>query len=127
MGYRSDVVAVFYVSKVEHFPILKLWLQENFPMDTFNDNIRWFDRGMVFKEDSVKWYPDYDEVKAFDRAVDAYEELVEEFDDSQVEGQPTFCYEFVRIGEELDDVEAIELGHCNEGLVNVNRSIMVEV
>ncbi len=34
MGYRSDVTAVFYVSKAEHLPVLKLWLSANFPMDT---------------------------------------------------------------------------------------------
>ena len=127
MGYRSDVTAVFYVSKVEQFPLLKLWLIENFPMDTFHDNIRWFDRGMVLEGKSVKWYSDYDEVKAFDKAVEAYEELIAEFDDSEVEGQPTFCYEFVRIGEELDDVEATESGYLNEGLISVNRTITVEV
>ena len=127
MGYRSDVTAVFYVSKVEQFPLLKLWLTENFPMDTFHDNIRWFDRGMVFEESNTKWYDDYDEVKAFNKAVETYEELVREFDDSEVEGQPTFCYEFVRIGEGIDDIEAIELGYLNEGLIGINRSISIGV
>jgi hypothetical protein len=127
MGYRSDVTAVFYVSKVEHFPMLKLWLTENFPMDTFHDNVRWFERGMVFEENCTKWYSDYDEVKAFDRAVETYHELVDDFDNSQVEGQPTFCYEFVRVGESYDDIETNEYGHLCEGLIRVHRSITVEV
>lgn len=32
MGYRSDVTAVFYVSKEDHFSVLKLWLEENLDM-----------------------------------------------------------------------------------------------
>lgn len=127
MGYRSDVTAVFYVSKVEHFPMLKLWLTENFPMDTFHDNVRWFDRGMVFEEDDVKWYDDYDEVKAFTKAVEDYQELVEEFDNSQVEGQPMFCYEFIRVGENYDDVTDENLGYHCEYLLGVNRTITIRV
>jgi hypothetical protein len=127
MGYRSDVTAVFYVSKVEHFPMLKLWLTENFPMDTFHDNVRWFDRGMVFEEDDVKWYDDYDEVKAFTKAVEDYQELVEEFDNSPVEDQPMFCYEFIRVGENYDDVTDENLGYHCEYLLGVNRTITIRV
>jgi hypothetical protein len=127
MGYRSDVTAVFYVSKEEHFPMLKLWLTENFPMDMFHDNTRWFAKGMVLEEKGTKWYDAYDEVRAFDKAVKAYEELVKEFDDSEVEGQPKFCYEFVRIGEDLDDIDAIESGHFNEGLIGVDRTITIAI
>ena len=62
MGYRSDVTAVFYVSKPEHLPVLKLWLSENFPMDLFDEHIRWFGRGMILEEQNIKWYQDYDEI-----------------------------------------------------------------
>ncbi len=127
MGYRSDVTALFYVSKAEHYPLLKLWLSENFPMDMFHDNIRWFDRGMVFEESDTKWYSDYDEVKAFDKAAEAYHELVEDFDNSQVEGQPTFCYEFIRVGENYDDVETEYYGDGCEFMLGLNRTITVEV
>jgi hypothetical protein len=127
MGYRSNVAAMFYVNKVEHFPMLKLWLQENFPMGTFHDYIRWFDRGMVFEDDGVKWYDDYDDVKAFNKAAEDYQELIEDFDNSPVEGQPMFCYEFIRVGENYDDVETEHCGdHC-EFILNLSRNITVEV
>ena len=105
MGYRSDVTAVFYVSKVEHFPMLKLWLTENFPVSTFHDYVRRFDRGMVFEEDGTKWYEDYDAVKAFNKAADNFKDLIQDFDNSPVDGQPMFCYEFIRVGENYDDIE----------------------
>jgi hypothetical protein len=127
MGYRSDVTAVFYVSKAEQFPLLKLWLTENFPMDTFHDCIRWFDRGMVLEDRHVKWYSDYDEVKAFDKAAENFKELVEDFDNSPVENKPAFCYEFIRVGENYDDVETEYCGDHGEFMLGLNRTITVEV
>lgn len=126
MGYRSDVTAVFYVKDTKHFPLLKLWLSENFPMDTFHDYLRWFNRGMVFEEGNVKWYSDYEEVKAFNEAVENYLGLMhmgaEDGDDP-----PKFSYEFVRIGENYEDIETDYHGdHC-EYMLSVSRSITVDV
>ena len=33
MGYRSDVRAAFYTQYKENFPMLKLFMDENFPED----------------------------------------------------------------------------------------------
>lgn len=124
MGYRSDVAAVFYVSKVEHFPVLKLWLSENFPMDTFHDNIRWFDRGMVFECPDVKWYDSFPDVKDFESAADKFIDLC----NAEVsEGTPTFDYEFIRVGEDIDDVDVTREGIAGEYLLEVSRSISMEV
>lgn len=125
MGYRSDVMAAFYVSKEEHFPVLKLWLEENFPMGMFHDNIRWFNKGMVVEERDTKWYEDYDDVKAFDKAVRAYLLLVRSSEPE--EGSPSFCYEFVRIGENYDDIDTEYDGIACEWLLGVDRSIICEV
>ena len=124
MGYRSDVTAVFYVSKVEHFPVLKLWLDENFPIKEFDENIRWFDKGMVFECPDVKWYGSFPDVKAFEFAADKFIELCNA---EVIEDTPTFNYEFVRIGEELDDVEVIREGIDSHYILEVSRNITVEV
>lgn len=126
MGYRSDVTAVFYVKEAKHFPVLKLWLDENFPMDTFHEYVRWFDRGMIFEEGNTKWYGDYEEVKAFNVAVENYLGLMnmgaEDGDDP-----PKFSYEFVRIGENYDDIEAECYGdHC-EYMLGVSRSVTMDI
>lgn len=124
MGYRSGVTAVFYVSKVEHFPMLKLWLTENFPMDTFHDNVRWLDRGMVLECEDVKWYESYPDVQSYEKAADKFIDLC----NAEVsEGTPTFNYEFVRIGEDYDDVEVVREGIACEYLLEVSRGVMVEV
>jgi hypothetical protein len=125
MGYRSDVVAAFYVKDVKHLPTLKLWLNENFPMDTFSNEIRWFDRGMLVEEHNTKWYDDYEEVKAFDAAVNKFLGLVHKNDVEQ--DAPKFSYEFVRIGESYDDVDTQYEGDACEWLLGVYRSITMEV
>lgn len=126
MGYRSDVTAVFYVKEAKHFPVLKLWLDENFPMDTFHEYVRWFDRGMIFEEGNTKWYGDYEEVKAFNVAVENYLGLMymsaEDGDDP-----PEFSYEFVRIGEDYEDIETAYEGDSCEYMLGVSRSVTMDI
>ena len=122
MGYRSDVAAAFYVKDVKHVPMLKLWLDENFPVGIFHKDIRWFDNGMVLTCESVKWYDSYEDVKAFDAAVEKYLELVN--NDMGVEDDPpAFSYEFVRVGENYDDVETHYDGDACEYRLGVTREI----
>jgi hypothetical protein len=125
MGYRSDVKAAFYVRDAKHFPVLKLWLDENFPMEQLGNCIRWFDRGMVFEEEWVKWYDDYDGVKLFNAAAEKYLELVnvEEANNDT----PTFLYEFVRLGENYEDIVTDYEGFACECILGVSRTITCEV
>ena len=126
MGYRSDVKAAFYVKDVKHFPVLKLWLDENFPMEQLGNCIRWFDRGMMFEEECVKWYDDYEDVKAFDAAVDKFLMLVN--NDLGVETDaPTFLYEFVRLGQNYEDIVTEYEGFACECILGVTRSITCDV
>ena len=126
MGYRSDVAAAFYVSKAEHLPALKLWLQENFPMEMFDKEVRWFDKGMLFQCNHVKWYDDYGDVMAFNAAVEKYDALIN-IDAPQDRTTPIFNYEFVRIGENYDDIDSTYEGLECEYLLGVTREITVEV
>ena len=126
MGYRSDVVAAFYVKDKKHLPVLKLWMQENFPMGDFDNALEWFDRGVIFKDYNTKWYDDYEDVKAFNTAVEKYNGLVHM---SAPEGDdpPMFSYEYVRIGESYDDVDTQYDGDACEFILGVHRQITVEV
>lgn len=128
MGYRSDVTAAFYVKDAKHLPILKIWLTANFPMGVFEDSIRWFDRGMVIEEKSVKWYDDYEEVKAFDEAVRKYLILMNtESTEPAPDDFPVFSYEIVRLGENYDDIITEYEGVACECILGVTRSITCEV
>ena len=121
MGYRSDVAAVFYAADEKDFPVIKLWLDENFPMDTFSHAVRWFDRGMAFYEDNVKWYDDYEEVKAFNEAMGKFIEMF--YNDLSV-GVVKGAFEIMRVGENYDDVECDYYGDY-DNLLELSRAIQM--
>ena len=118
MGYRSDVAALFYAEAEKDMPVIKLWLDENFPMDTFSHAVRWFDRGMAFYEDNVKWYDSYPEIQAFDEARDKFIAMFCQ----GVEGAVKGAFEFLRVGENYDDVESDYVGECDY-LLDLKREI----
>ena len=104
MGYQSEVTAVFYVHKMnEHdWPALKLFVDENFPkelVESLREQKSSHHHGYIFSESGVKWYTDYPEVKAFNRFVSNYLEIADG------ENDLGWAYEFVRIGEDANDVE----------------------
>ena len=77
---------------------------------------------MVLTCDGVKWYDSYEDVKAFDVAVEKYLELVN--NDMGVEDDPpAFSYEFIRVGENYDDVETHYDGDACEYRLGVTREI----
>lgn len=124
MGYRSNVKAAFYVREAKHLPILKVWLAANFPMQEFGDCIRWFDRGMVLSEEGVKWYEDDPDVKAFDEAVRKYLILMDtESKTPAPDDFPVFSYEFVRLGENYEDIVTEYEGVDCECILGVTREI----
>lgn len=120
MGYRSDVVAVFYTQDPNEFPSIKLFIDENIPeffrgeeyMSTFEGDHDL--RGIKFVMSDVKWYPSYPDVRDFENAIDKFEKLSD--------GGDKWLWEFVRLGEELEDVE--DRG-CSEdhNLIYVSRKI----
>jgi len=141
MGYRSDVVMLMY-GKEEVFPILKLWVEENLiPMikvhgldNTLGGNRVLFDdggntdglwlftrdnyKGYAYKEFGVKWYPDYPEIRAFEAVREKFAEVFNR-DNHAAE----LAMEFMRIGEEPDDIESVDSFH-SVGLLSVQRDIV---
>lgn len=99
MGYRSDVKYVIdFTSKEAKIGFLAQVrmiggaLQEAIEETNYdNDTTR-----IYFAAESTKWYDSYPEVKAHDKLLEMAEEM-----------PPELCngYDFVRIGEELDDIE----------------------
>ena len=120
MGYRSELVAVFYAPK-EHAPVLKLYVDENFP-ETLKEDLRPIDNGRYqgykFEGQGWKWYPNYPEVIAFNRFVANFLELADGNDGVE----RRWAYEFVRIGEDSDDTEETYSDHADYQ-VRVVRSI----
>ena len=122
MGYRSDVMALIYpergsddmVAKYEQLKLLIATTFKDVVDEHFVSCMEWMDadRVLKFTMDDVKWYPSYADVQAF-------ETMLEEFGDDI----PGYCTEFVRIGEESDDIEQRQTGNNNEYYLQVRRSI----
>lgn len=126
MGYRSDVMAAFYVQDKKHLPVLKLWMAENFPMDDFENALEWSTRGVIFKDEQTKWYDDYDDVKAFNEAVGKFLELIYGNRNEPQPDAPVFSFEFVRVGENYDDIEVQYEGDACEWVLGVRREITMD-
>jgi len=120
MGYRSDVKALIYPVSSEHSLIeydkLKLLMNTTFKdvLDSWgNESFSWDDkhRILVFNANSIKWYESYPEVDMFPKFLEDVHELEYE-------------YEFIRLGEEDDDVEEDSTGDA-QGYMYVSRTIEV--
>jgi len=122
MGYRSQVMALIYpergnddmVAKYEQLKVLMATTFKDVTDEYFGSCMEWMDadRVLKFTMDDVKWYPSYKDVQAF-------ETMLDEFGDDI----PGYCTEFVRIGEETDDVECRSTGDNNEYYLQVRREI----
>jgi len=118
MGYRSQVKAVFYTEDKEKWPVLKLYMEENFPKEWSLERIESSHYyGYVFSAGDIKWYESYPDVQAFDAFVDAYRNLI----DSE-SSTLSWAYEFIRIGEDTKDIETDSEGNCSY-LLTVSRQI----
>lgn len=120
MGYRSDVHILFYASprEREHFPAIKLWFDEAYPDKP--DGTSWStvskgDDYIYVKYNGVKWYDSYADVQAVLKAL-------EEFDTTFSE---CGCFEFVRIGEEDNDIERRDFGEADARL-NITREVTLD-
>ena len=120
MGYRSDVHALFYTTNKDDLPLLKLFMDENYPKDLHDLEEISSNRiyGYEMKYENVKWYSDYDDVKAFTAFRTKYLALLDE----QEENGKEWAFEFVRIGEDTEDVEC-EQSMASLGVLSVSRSI----
>jgi hypothetical protein len=122
MGYRSDVKAVFYTKDVDEWPALRLFVDENFPealkggLEIIGSSVY---SGYVFSAESTKWYDQYTEVMAYNEFVGAYTELID-----GESGLP-WVYEFIRIGEDTDDIETANEGDADY-VLQVRREIACE-
>ncbi len=119
MGYRSDVKALIYPpsgdTNLLEYDKLKLLMNTTFKdvLDSWSDYFDWNDthRVLRFAANSVKWYDSYPDVAKFTQFL------------SDVRGLE-YEYEFIRIGEDDNDVESDSTGDAS-GFLYVSRSIEV--
>lgn len=121
MGYRSEVMAVVYSNDAQepevHYNRLKLLMNTTYKelLDYWHDSFEWKEnnKALRFTAMDVKWYPSYPEVARLEQFLGEIEEL-----DYEVE--------FVRIGEDYNDVETRYSEGCSYHL-SVRREIVSDV
>ena len=127
MGYESDVTIVMYPKRKEEFALLKLYADETFP-DQFevhedNNRIEGF-RYLMLEFDSIKWYEGYESVDVYTRAFSEWDTMFR--DEAEPDDEPLFHYEFVRIGEDYDDIVKDCSNLCDH-ILGVDRNAYVNV
>lgn len=132
MGYRSDVVALIYpepqpdsAKEQELYAQLKVLMATQFKDvadNYFCQDMTWndTDRVLKFEMSSVKWYDSYADVKEFN-------EMLQQFNSWDGEGIAGYCTEFVRGGEDYNDVEINRTGENCHYYLGVSREITCAV
>ena len=124
MGYRSDVTIVMYPKRKEDFAALKLYADETFP-DKFEVAGRHAgDKYLLLGFDGIKWYEGYEEVDVYTRAFSEWEDTFR--DEADPEGEAIFHYEFMRIGEDYDDI-VYDRSVDSDMILGVDRNAYVNV
>lgn len=118
MGYRSDVLALFYpesgvADKDATFSAFKLIMKTRFKevLDTFSDEFVWHDNVLEFVCNDVKWYPSYPDVQVF-------EAMLRDIEGMQIGIAAERC----RLGEEYQDIELEVFGDADYR-IDVTREV----
>lgn len=132
MGYRSGVGAMFYARSEKAAAMLKVWWAavknepgyKKFLADVGDGAFTVGDGRVELHLLDVKWYDDYDFVQWFNGVVDSFKSTY--ICNNQLDGgsgvNRDFCYEFMRIGEEMEDIEQ-DTGGEHEFRLNVRREL----
>lgn len=125
MGYRSDVTMVMYTSAdhKDKFAALKLYVDENLP-DQFEVVGEGDGRYLYCHINEVKWHGRYEEVDVYTRAFCEWESMF--IDEADLQGAPIFHYEFMRVGEDMDDVE-YDCSSYADRVIHVNREVYINL
>ena len=118
MGYRSNVVYVFYTMRPEVIPLslLKLWFDENFKKWTDMAEVDYGDDYIKVSYHDVKWYDTYQDVIGVREATDIFTAAFEANDKDNV------AWEMVEVGEDMHDIKHDGSGWRTFRL-NVSREI----
>ena len=131
MGYRSDVTIVMYPKRKEDFAALKLYADETFPdkFEVHEVNFKYSEREegfqyLLLEIDSIKWYEGYEEVDVYTRAFSKWDTMF--IDEYEPEQGSIFHYEFVRFGEDYEDI-VYDRSVDSDMILGVDRNAYVNV
>ena len=121
MGYRSNVMCIIYPfgdseSRKEKYGLLKTLMATTFKdvAEEWGGNMEWLDDDCILEFDieNIKWYENYPEIQEFVSMRDIFHK-------GDFEG---FALEFIRTGEDSDDIETYYSNSC-EYYLNTETTI----
>jgi hypothetical protein len=116
-----------YPKNDKDFALLKLYVDETFPdqFEVHEDNGRELGfKYLLLEIDSVKWYEGYEEVDVYTRAFSEWDTMFE--DEHQPESGTLFHYEFVRFGEDYEDIVKDCSNYCDH-ILGIERRAYVSI
>ena len=118
---------VMYPQENHDFALLKLFVDENLP-DKFevheNNNRTTGFKYLMLEFGGIKWYEGYEEVDVYTRAFSEWESMF--IDEADPHGEPIFHYEYMRIGEEWEDVD-YHYSDGSDNLLNLSREVYISI
>ena len=121
MGYRSTIAVAIYGDDrdADKYGLLKTLMNTTFK-EVYAENddcAEWLDHThvLMFRFEDVKWYETYPDVIRFTTMLE------------EIEGLGDYNFEFVRIGEDDDDIERRNGGDNCLYLLSVARAIQVDL
>ena len=129
MGYRSSVVCLMYGNNdIGDNTIVKEFVRSRVEAFTSSggrehliDAFSYDGWGVKFECQDWKWYDSYPDIIFLEELFEEFEELLIGEDASET----SYGLEFVRVGEEIEDIEQRYRGSI-EGRLNVDRTIYVD-
>ena len=113
----------------DKFAALKLYVDENLP-DEFKVVGEGDRRYLHCYIDGVKWYDSYEEVDTYSKLFSEWDELFADPDDPSakegLQADTIFQYEFMRIGEDYEDVEYHQSYGADHAL-NMSREVYIDL
>jgi hypothetical protein len=76
---------------------------------------------LLLEFDGIKWYEGYEEVDVYTRAFSEWDDMFAR-DEPDPEGEAIFHYEFMRIGEDYEDV-VYDRSYGSDHALNMSREI----
>ena len=128
MGYRSNVVCLMYGNNdigdntiVKEFVRSRVEAYSGDGAAHVKNAFNYDGWGVTFQADDWKWYESYPDIIFLEALFDEFEELVIGDDASNT----SYGLEFIRIGEDTDDIEERMRGAI-EGRLYIGRSIHID-
>ena len=131
MGYRSDVTVIMYARTPEEQVMVNEWVKGQLAKrgDDLIDKFTFMHRMVRFDAEQWKWYDSDEEVqwleKLFEDYVDIFCSTLKNPTVETLNKERTYAIEYVRVGEEYEDIESWDKGE-SQGRLYVSRQIMVD-